>query len=120
MGPQFVTIRTMVQTREKNALQTRGRRVLTFRKSGDSKRDRVMFSSLKNACPLKQYKYHPLIRHLMKGYDDEKFKTRFCTLVLTAFLLQFCSLIPLTDRRYLDFDKEPVTISSASDEKDAA
>jgi hypothetical protein len=49
MGPQFVTIRTTVQSREEIAVQTLERRVVTFRSSGDSNRDRVMFTQYRTA-----------------------------------------------------------------------
>jgi len=49
MGPQFVTIRTTVQSRDKNAFQTFERRVLTFRSCGNSNRDRVMFTQYRKA-----------------------------------------------------------------------
>jgi hypothetical protein len=49
MGPQFVTIRTTVQSRNEIAIQTFERRVLTFRSSGDSNRDRVMFTQYRKA-----------------------------------------------------------------------
>lgn len=49
MGPQFVTIRTTVQSRDEIAVQTFERRVLTFRSSGDSNRDRVMFTLYRKA-----------------------------------------------------------------------
>jgi hypothetical protein len=43
MGPQFVTIRTTVQSREGTTVQTFERRVFTFRSQGDPNRDRAMF-----------------------------------------------------------------------------
>jgi hypothetical protein len=43
MGPQFVTIRTMVQSRDGTITQTSERRVVTFRSHGDPERDRAMF-----------------------------------------------------------------------------
>jgi len=49
MGPQFVTIRTTVQSREEIAVQTFERRVLTFRSCGNSNRDRVMFTKYRTA-----------------------------------------------------------------------
>jgi hypothetical protein len=49
MGPQFVTIRTTVQSREEVAVQTFERRVLTFRSCGHSNRDRVMFTQYRKA-----------------------------------------------------------------------
>jgi hypothetical protein len=49
MGPQFVTIRTTVQSREEIAVQTFERRVLTFRSCGNSNRDRVMFTQYRTA-----------------------------------------------------------------------
>ncbi len=49
MGPQFVTIRTTVQSRDEIAVQTFERRVLTFRSSGNSNRDRVMFTQYRTA-----------------------------------------------------------------------
>ena len=44
MGPQFVTITTTVQSREEIILQSLERRVLTFRSSGDSNLDHIMFT----------------------------------------------------------------------------
>lgn len=49
MGPQFVTIRTTVQSRDEVTVQTFERRVLTFKSSGNSNRDRVMFSQYRTA-----------------------------------------------------------------------
>jgi len=49
MGPQFVTIRTTVQSREGVEVQTFERRILTFRSSGNSNRDRVMFTQYRQA-----------------------------------------------------------------------
>jgi len=49
MGPQFVTIRTTVQSQEGISLQTFERRVLTFRSCGNSNRDRVMFTQYRRA-----------------------------------------------------------------------
>ena len=49
MGPQFITIRTTVQSREQIGAQVFERRVLTFRSSGNSNRDRVMFSQYRTA-----------------------------------------------------------------------
>jgi hypothetical protein len=49
MGPQFVTIRTTVQSREESANQTFERRVLTFRGCGNPNRDRVMFTQYRKA-----------------------------------------------------------------------
>jgi hypothetical protein len=49
MGPQFVTIRTMVLSREEIAVQTFERRVFTFRNCGNSNRDRVMFTRYRKA-----------------------------------------------------------------------
>jgi hypothetical protein len=49
MGPQFVTIRTTVQSREDIAVQTIERRVLTFRDCGNANRDRVMFTQYRKA-----------------------------------------------------------------------
>jgi hypothetical protein len=48
-GPQFVTIRTTIQSREEIAAQTFERRVMTFRSSGDPNRDRVMFTQYRKA-----------------------------------------------------------------------
>jgi hypothetical protein len=44
MGPQFVTITTTVQTREKITVQTFTRRILTFRSSGNLNMDHIKFS----------------------------------------------------------------------------
>ena len=49
MGPQFVTIRTTVQSGEAIAVQTFERRVLTFKSCGNSNRDRVMFTQYRTA-----------------------------------------------------------------------
>ncbi len=49
MGPQFVTIRTTVQSREGIAVRMFERRVLTFRSCGNSNRDRVMFIQYRTA-----------------------------------------------------------------------
>ncbi len=49
MGPQFVTIRTTVQSREEVEVQTLERRVLTFRSCGNANQDRVMFSQYRTA-----------------------------------------------------------------------
>ncbi|MDW7679804.1 MAG: hypothetical protein SCK70_04525 [bacterium] len=50
MGPQFVTIRTTVQSPDKIAVQTFERRVLTFRSCGNnSNRNRVMFTQYRAA-----------------------------------------------------------------------
>jgi hypothetical protein len=49
MGPQFVTIRTTVLSREGIVLQTFERRILTFRSSGNSNRDNVMFKQYRTA-----------------------------------------------------------------------
>jgi hypothetical protein len=43
MGPQFVRIRTSVESREGTTVQTFERRVLTFRSHGDPNRDHTMF-----------------------------------------------------------------------------
>ncbi len=48
-GPQFVTIRTTVISREGVAIQTLERRVLTFRSHGDPERDRAMFIQYRTA-----------------------------------------------------------------------
>ncbi len=49
MGPQFVTIRTSVQSREGIVTHTFERRVLTFRSWGDLNRDRIMFTQYRTA-----------------------------------------------------------------------
>jgi hypothetical protein len=49
MGPQFVTIRTMVQLRNGTISQTFERRVLTFRSRGDPERDRALFIQYRTA-----------------------------------------------------------------------
>jgi len=49
MGPQFVTIRTTVLSREEIAVQTFERRVITFRNCGNSNRDRIMFTQYRKA-----------------------------------------------------------------------
>jgi hypothetical protein len=49
MGPQFVTIRTMVLLRDGTTAQTFERRVLTFRTHGDPERDRAMFIQYRTA-----------------------------------------------------------------------
>jgi hypothetical protein len=49
MGPQFVTIRTMVQLRDGTITQTFERRVMTFRSHGDPKRDHAMFIQYRTA-----------------------------------------------------------------------
>jgi hypothetical protein len=49
MGPQFVTIRTMVQSRDGTTTQTSERRVLTFRSRGDPERDRALFIQYRTA-----------------------------------------------------------------------
>jgi hypothetical protein len=49
MGPQFVTIRTSVQLRDGNTLQTFERRVLTFRSDKDPDRDRAMLVQYRTA-----------------------------------------------------------------------
>jgi hypothetical protein len=49
MGPQFITIRTTVQSREEIAVQTFERRVLTFRSRGNSNWDRIMFTQYRRA-----------------------------------------------------------------------
>ncbi len=49
MGPQFVTIRTMVQLRDGTTTQTFERRVVTFRSHGDPERDRAMFIQYRTA-----------------------------------------------------------------------
>ncbi len=49
MGPQFVTIRTMVQLRDGTITQTFERRVLTFRSHGDPERDRAVFIQYRTA-----------------------------------------------------------------------
>jgi hypothetical protein len=49
MGPQFVTIRTMVQLRDGTTAQTFERRVVTFRSHGNPERDRAMFTQYRTA-----------------------------------------------------------------------
>ena len=49
MGPQFVTIRTSVRSREGIVVHAFERRVLTFRSWGNSNRDRVMFTQYRTA-----------------------------------------------------------------------
>jgi hypothetical protein len=49
MGPQFVTIRTMVQLRDGTTTQTYERRVVTFRSHGNPERDRAMFIQYRTA-----------------------------------------------------------------------
>jgi hypothetical protein len=49
MGPQFVTIRTTVQSREEIVMHMFERRVLTFRSCGNSNQDRVMFTQYRKA-----------------------------------------------------------------------
>jgi hypothetical protein len=49
MGPQFVTIRTMVQLRDGTTAQTFERRVVTFRSHGNPERDRAMFIQYRTA-----------------------------------------------------------------------
>ncbi len=49
MGPQFITITTTVYSREGLILQSLERRVLTFRSSGDSSRDQIMFTRYRRA-----------------------------------------------------------------------
>lgn len=49
MGPQFVTIRTTVQSREGITVQTYERRVMTFRSRGGSNRDLTMFLRYRKA-----------------------------------------------------------------------
>jgi hypothetical protein len=49
MGPQFVTIRTMVQLRDGTTTQTFERRVVTFRSRGNPERDRAMFIQYRTA-----------------------------------------------------------------------
>jgi hypothetical protein len=49
MGPQFVTIKTTVQSRDGSLLQTFERRVLTFRSDNDPDRDRAMLIQYRNA-----------------------------------------------------------------------
>jgi hypothetical protein len=49
MGPQFITIRTMVQLRDGTTTQTFERRVMTFRSHGDPERDRAMFIQYRTA-----------------------------------------------------------------------
>jgi len=49
MGPQFVTIRTTVQSRDGSTTQSFERRVMTFRTHGDPTRDRAMFVQYRTA-----------------------------------------------------------------------
>jgi len=49
MGPQFVTIRTIVQLRDRTIAQTFERRVMTFRSHGDPERDRAVFVQYRTA-----------------------------------------------------------------------
>jgi hypothetical protein len=49
MGPQFVTIRTMVQLPDGATRQTVERRVVTFRSHGNPARDRAMFIQYRTA-----------------------------------------------------------------------
>ncbi len=49
MGPQFVTIRTTVQSREGISVQTYERRVMTFRSRGGPNRDLSMFLQYRKA-----------------------------------------------------------------------
>jgi hypothetical protein len=49
MGPQFVTIRTMVQLRDGTITQTFERRVVTFGSHGDPERDRAVFIQYRTA-----------------------------------------------------------------------
>ena len=49
MGPQFVTIRTVVQLRDGTTTQAFERRVVTFRTHGDPERDRAMFNQYRTA-----------------------------------------------------------------------
>ncbi len=49
MGPQFLTIRTTVQTREGTTVQTSVRRVMTFRSRGGSNRDLAMLLQYRKA-----------------------------------------------------------------------
>jgi hypothetical protein len=49
MGPQFVTIKTMVQSRDETTTQTFERRVMTFRSHGNPERDRAMFIQYRTA-----------------------------------------------------------------------
>ncbi|MDP2303370.1 MAG: hypothetical protein Q8N03_13210 [Ignavibacteria bacterium] len=49
MGPQFVTIKTSVQSRDGSLIQTFERRVLTFRSDKDPDRDRAMLIQYRNA-----------------------------------------------------------------------
>ena len=49
MGPQFVTIRTVVQLRDGTTTQAFERRVLTFRSHGDPERDRAVFVQYRTA-----------------------------------------------------------------------
>jgi hypothetical protein len=49
MGPQFVTIRTIVELRDGTRTQTFERHVVTFRSHGDPERDRAMFIQYRRA-----------------------------------------------------------------------
>ena len=49
MGPQFITIRISVRSREGILIHTFERRVLTFRSWGNSNRDRIMFNQYRTA-----------------------------------------------------------------------
>jgi hypothetical protein len=49
MGPQFVTISTMVQSKEGTTMQTYERRVMTFRSCGGPNRDLAMFLRYRKA-----------------------------------------------------------------------
>ena len=49
MGPQFVTIRTTVQSRRGRTEQTFERRIMTFRSHGDPNKDRAMFIQYRTA-----------------------------------------------------------------------
>ena len=49
MGPQFVTIRTMVELRDGTTTETLERRVVTFRSRGNPERDRAMFIQYRTA-----------------------------------------------------------------------
>lgn len=49
MGPQFVTIKTAVQSRRGTTMQTFERRVLTFRSNGDPNKDRALFIQYRTA-----------------------------------------------------------------------
>ena len=48
-GPQFVTIRTIVQLRDGSTMQTFERRVVTFRSHGNPERDHAMFIQYRTA-----------------------------------------------------------------------